>query len=165
MILIKQEIYKDNIDDLHLEFLEAINILKLKEYKTYEDLRRYIMQLIKNIVHAIREYKKDNNIKVIKQAKEYIKENYNTNITLDEIAYEVEMSKNYFSYLFKRETGIGMWDYLIRTRIEKAKELLQESNVRIYEVAYKVGYENSSYFNKMFKRYTGMTPREYKINK
>lgn len=102
---------------------------------------------------------------LIKESKDYIKQNYNKDIALEDICSHIGISKNYFCNLFKREVGEGIWDYLTRIRIEKAKELLMKTDLRCYEVSYEIGYENPSHFTKMFKKFTGLTPNEYREKK
>lgn len=165
LVRIKKEIYIDDFKSFMPRNLEQISIMKIKKHNTLNSLKVFLLDILMTIFEARKRYEQDNQIRVISRAKKYIVDNYKNNITLDEIAFEVDMSKNYFSYLFKRETGIGMWDYLTHVRIEKAKELLKESNSKIYEIAYEIGYENSSYFNRMFKKHTGVTPKEYQNKK
>ena len=98
----------------------------------------------------------------IKKAKEYILSHYSENINLDEICDYAAISKNYFCHLFKNETGISIWEYLTNFRIEKAKEFLIASDMKNYEVSFRIGYENPSYFSKIFKKITGKSPSEFR---
>lgn len=93
----------------------------------------------------------------------YLGENYDRNLSLEEICAELSVSKNYFSYLFKRETGWNLWAYLTEIRLDKSKELLRTTDYKSYEIAYMVGYDNPSYFSKLFKKCTGQTPNEYRV--
>ncbi len=98
----------------------------------------------------------------IKKAKEYISSHYSENIYLDDICDFAAISKNYFCHLFKNETGISIWEYLTNYRIEKAKEFLIASDMKNYEVSFKIGYENPSYFSKTFRKITGKSPSEFR---
>lgn len=98
----------------------------------------------------------------IMKAKEYIIENYNKDIDLSMVAKFVNQSENYFSYMFKKETGENFIDYLNNIRIKKAKELLLNHDYKVYEVADIVGYNSISYFIKIFKKTAGCSPNEYK---
>lgn len=91
---------------------------------------------------------------------QYIHENYNEDITLSDLADKVYISRNYLSYIFKNITGESFNSYLTRVRMEKAKELLMEHKMLVYEVAEKVGYQNVPYFSTLFKKYTGLKPTE-----
>ncbi|WP_062320468.1 response regulator [Halolactibacillus sp. JCM 19043] len=91
-----------------------------------------------------------------------IKTKYQENLNLETICDEIAVSKNYFSYLFKREVGMNLWQYLTEYRLKKAKRLLLESELKSYEIAFQVGYDNPSYFSMVFKKYEGMTPNQYR---
>ena len=92
----------------------------------------------------------------------YLNENYDRNLSLEEICDALGVSRNYFSFLFKKETGENVWSYLAKIRLNKAKQLLRTTNDKTYTIAYQVGYDNPSYFSKLFKKCTGMTPNEYR---
>ncbi|AZK45939.1 response regulator transcription factor [Paenibacillus lentus] len=91
---------------------------------------------------------------------EYIHEHYAEDITLAGLADKVYISRNYLSMIFKNITGETFNNYLTRVRIEKARELLMEKKVLVYEVAEMVGYKNVPYFSTVFKKITGMNPTE-----
>lgn len=98
----------------------------------------------------------------IQRAINYINANYHRDITLTEIANYVYLSPYHFSRIFKVKTGEKYIDYLSRVRIEKAKELLSQSEMKITDICVKVGYNSKTHFHKMFKLYTGVTPQEYR---
>lgn len=93
---------------------------------------------------------------------DYIREHYSEKITLEFAASYVFMSPAHFSKLFKRNTGKNFVDYLGEFRIEKAKRLLLESSLLIYQISEQTGYTSFNYFTKVFKKYTGVTPEEYR---
>lgn len=99
---------------------------------------------------------------VVSRAKKYIRERYQERITLDEAAHAVNASTRHFCKVFKEATGITFTDYLARTRVEKAKHLLQNPHLRVSEVAFETGFESISQFNRSFKRITGMSPTQFR---
>lgn len=99
---------------------------------------------------------------IIRQIKEIIDQRLQQDISLMDIANEVKYSYTHLSTLFKKETGQAFSDYLIKARIEKAKQLLKETNFKIYEVGSLCGYPNSKYFMSVFKETVGMTPSEFR---
>lgn len=101
---------------------------------------------------------------VVMQAVSFIETNYFKEITLDELSAEVGLSQSYLSTIFKKVTGKSFIEYLNDLRIEKAKQLFHTSNLKVFEVASKVGFNDPKYFSKQFKRITGITPNEYKVN-
>ena len=103
--------------------------------------------------------------KPVELSLQLIEGSYDRNISLDEICREAAVSRNYFCYLFKREVGVSVWNYLTQLRMERAKKLLEETDLRSYEIAFQVGYDNPSYFSRIFKKYEQMTPNEYRENR
>ena len=98
----------------------------------------------------------------IKQALKYINHNMNKNLSRTEVAKAVNVSEEYFSRLFRQETGDTFKDYIQMVKMEEAKKLLQETGFSVGIIASKVGYSNFSHFTQMFRSYTGMTPQEYR---
>ncbi|WP_127532943.1 response regulator [Paenibacillus kobensis] len=100
---------------------------------------------------------------VASQAKAYIDEHYRIKgLKLQDIAGAVHLSPNYLCYLFKKEMGMNMWDYVTQCRMEEGKRLLLTSDKRRYEIADEIGYETPEHFSKIFKRYYGISLTEYK---
>ncbi|QOR67195.1 response regulator [Cytobacillus suaedae] len=98
----------------------------------------------------------------MKKIGEYLKKNYQYEINLQEIADSFYLSREYISRRFKQEFNETITDYLTRIRMEKAKEMLKNQQLKIYEIAYQVGYQNEKYFSKVFKKFVGCTPNEYR---
>ena len=92
----------------------------------------------------------------------YIQRNYQKTITLDNIAQSAGVGRTYLCRLFKEELNTSVWDYVNRTRIEQAKFYIQTAqNITVYEIAARCGFEDSSYFARIFRKYEGISPREY----
>jgi YesN/AraC family two-component response regulator len=98
-------------------------------------------------------------IECIDAAKAYILIHYSEQITLTDIARRACLSEEYFSRLFKKETGKNFTEYLLEIRMQRAKQLLQSRDLNINEIADMVGIQNSSYFSSQFKRYYGVSPK------
>lgn len=100
---------------------------------------------------------------VILRAKKYIAENYaSQDICLASVADEVHLSPNHFSTIFSQECGITFIEYLTDVRVESAKKLLRESGLKGADIAYECGFSDPHYFSFIFKKKTGVSPREYK---
>lgn len=102
---------------------------------------------------------------IIRQAIQYIRNNYQTNLSLSDVADAVHMNSSYFCQLFKKETSVTFLNYLTNYRIECAKELLSSSNFRIAEIGSMVGISDSKYFSKVFRKVTGTTPAAWREKK
>ncbi|MGD6778581.1 response regulator transcription factor [Sutcliffiella horikoshii] len=98
----------------------------------------------------------------MEKIEEYLRANYQQDITLQEIADRFYLSREHISRKFKQEYHENITDYVTRIRMEKAKELLANPNLKIYEIAYHIGYQNEKYFSKVYKKFFGMTPNEYR---
>lgn len=99
---------------------------------------------------------------VIARAKQFIAEHQTEELSLDQVAKSVHTSKFYFCKLFKKSTGVNFTDYLSRVRTERAKNLLLNPNLRVSEIAYEVGFQSLTHFNRVFKRILGQSPTEYR---
>ena len=99
---------------------------------------------------------------VIVRAKQYIAEHQTEELSLDQVAKSVHTSKFYFCKMFKKVTGINFTDYLSRVRTERAKSLLLNPNLRVSEIAYEVGFQSLTHFNRVFKRILGESPTDYR---
>ncbi|MCR5846632.1 MAG: response regulator [Lachnospiraceae bacterium] len=101
---------------------------------------------------------------IINEAKLYMSKNYsNPNLMLQDVAKEVNMSKSRFSTVFSQHAGQTFTEYLIYLRINKAKELLRTTQLRSSQIAEETGYNDSHYFSYIFKKNTGLTPSEYRL--
>jgi YesN/AraC family two-component response regulator len=133
-------------------FLECIEVVEsgmidgLDQYAFYSDYLGKQMQ---------------HNNRLITKAKNFINEHIKEDIKLNELAEVLGLSQGYISTLFKKVTGQNFVDYVTMLKINYAKSLLKESNLKIYEVSDMLGYENAYYFSRVFKKITGITPSEY----
>jgi two-component system response regulator YesN len=93
---------------------------------------------------------------------QFIEKNVNLDLNRDEIAEQVYLNPAYLSRLFRKETGKSLTDYMSELRVEKAKRQLENSNIKISDIAVSVGYSNFSHFSQLFKKLTGMSPQEYR---
>lgn len=98
----------------------------------------------------------------VKLAKSYIAKNLNKNISRRSVAEQVHLNEEYFSRLFRQQTGLTFKDYVLVEKMNAAKKLLRDSKLSISIIASKVGYDNFSHFSKMFKKLTNQTPQEYR---
>ena len=98
----------------------------------------------------------------VENAKRIIDEQYSEDLNLRCVAMQVHLNANYFSELFKKETGMNFIDYLTRKRIAEAKKRLVRSNKSIYQIGAEVGYSEPVSFNRIFKKKCGVTPSQYR---
>jgi len=100
---------------------------------------------------------------VITRAKQYIRDHQEEELSLGQVAKAVNTSTFYFCKLFKKVTGLNFTDYVSRLRIEKARNLLLNPNLRVSEIAYEVGFQSLTHFNRVFKKIMGQSPTDYRL--
>ncbi|MCU9612584.1 response regulator [Caldibacillus lycopersici] len=139
---------------------EVDDFLLQQSSRSIEDLITYITYLVDVSIDymAFTNSKKS----VVKTICDYIDQNYQENITRVELAKIVYLSPDYIARIFKKEKGISLFNYIIKKRIDIAKELLVNTNLPIHLISDKVGYGNYSYFTKLFKQETNCTPLDYR---
>ncbi|SET00031.1 two-component system, response regulator YesN [Natronincola peptidivorans] len=136
--------------------------ITIEDCNSIDGLFNLILNYITSSLSVISENKPHNHLRQIREAKKYIEENYMKNITLEDLGVHIGFSPSYFSSLFKKETGTSFIEYLSKVRVEKAKDLLKESDLRIQDICLMVGYHDAKYFTKSFIKHTGLKPNEYR---
>jgi two-component system response regulator YesN len=99
---------------------------------------------------------------VIRKLNKYVHENLSRDLSLDTLANLVYMNPSYLSTLYKQFTGKNISDYITELRVAKAKDMLLQSSLKIHEIGEEVGFSNSGYFTRFFKKHVGVTPQEYR---
>lgn len=145
------------LDDLfdHEEIVKEIDSLLEPE-----QLQQWLTDKITQIFNSRQWKGSSKHRRIVDFMTNYIHEHYAEDLTLAELSDKVFISRNHLAIIFKGFTGETFNNYLTRVRIEKARELLLERNMLVYEVAERVGYKNIPYFSTLFKKITGMNPTE-----
>lgn len=153
--LMSMQLNNEGMFDLVTDYTQQIEACETLD----EAINRYkdYFKAVADVKTGMKSYSKEV-VKVLK----LVQENYGNEFSLKRIAEMVEMSPNYLCSLIKKELGIGLNEYLMRYRIEKAKYLLSNTNMKVYEIAIKVGYMDESYFSRSFKKITGVRPNDFK---
>lgn len=142
------------INNLYLKSLQSTH--------TIEDLCFKLQESVETFTDCIFNYIPSRNGELIKRAIQYISQNFSLPLTLDDVAHHVHLNPAYFSTLFKQSTGSSFKEYLNMVRIEESKRLLSNTNFSVIDIAVATGFEDQSYFSKVFKKYTGLTPKQYR---
>lgn len=148
------------IDICHFYFEELLS--ESAELNTAVQFIEWVKDKLKEVVMKIEDAYDEMDDDVVKRATNYIEKNFDQDLTLEEIAKEVHLNSSYLSHIFKEEMGCGFTDYLTETRLDKAQELLRNSNQNVTAIANQVGYKNANYFSQVFKKKNGLTPTEYR---
>ncbi len=146
----------DNILKINNQFLKSmqqINSLDDLCFKLQETVEVFTDSMFNNIPVK--------NQEVVRRAIGYISKNYAANMTLEDVANHVHLNPAYFSTVFKQSCGSSFKEYLNMVRIEESKRLLANTDYSVIDIAIASGFEDQSYFSKVFKKYTGLTPKQY----
>lgn len=135
----------------------------LKNIDSKGEARKYIHGYLFEILEALKGQRNNRPPDILDKAIQFIHENYNENLTLEEVAYEVGFSTYYFGKLFKKTFGVTFTDYLTGYRIARAKELLSDPLLTVKGITYQVGFMDPNYFTRVFRKAEGITPTEYRI--
>jgi len=136
------------------------NIRAIDEIKDLEELNFWLNGIIHRFISSTLDLADAKHSDAIHKVINYVRNNYHNKISLTEISDHVYLSKSYLSTTFKDEMGLSITDYTNKFRIEKSKALLAESEMTLIEIAFFCGFEDQSYFTKIFKKVTGAWHKE-----
>ena len=141
----------------------------LHNIERYADTRRYLDPVLKSgfmslliCLHKNQQQVKATSGDMIQKAVEYINQHITENISMDDICREIHISKYHFSRQFKKVTGFTVMDYVLKTRIVAAKNMLTDTTLPISEISSRCGFSSTSYFCRVFKEHTDLTPLQYR---
>jgi AraC-like DNA-binding protein/ligand-binding sensor protein len=137
-------------------------VIDPKQYDSMVKLLGIFAKHLGMVANQIVVHDQNNEPPMITRAKEFIKTHQTDDISLGDVAGSVNTSTFYFCKMFKKSTGLNFTDYLSRVRIEKAKNLLLNPNLRISEIAYEVGFQSLTHFNRVFRKLVGQSPTQYR---
>lgn len=130
--------------------------------ETFSEINKYTVEFITRYFKNAYEEEFIDNKSYVEQAINIVKKYYHEDISLHSVAEKININPSYLSRVFKQETGENFISYVTKLRIDKAKYLLETKKFKVYEVAEKVGYQNYTYFSKIFKKIAGLNPEEFK---
>jgi len=134
---------------------------KLDKFDTISNTRQWLYNILDKTLEFIRNTENKNYNKIISEIKKLIDENYSKISNVEQISDEIHISASYAKSLFRKHTGMTIYDYLLKCRMEEAMKLLTDPGRKVYEVAEIVGYKSKPYFSEAFKKYFGKTPKEF----
>lgn len=135
---------------------------KVEQMRNVEDLCLWLSDVTNAFMDSVFQYADARHADAIHRCTQYIETHYYEKISLEQMASMAFLSPTYLSRIFKQETGAAFNDYLNRVRIQKSKELLRHRDLRLADISGAVGFEDQSYFTKVFKRVVGVTPNRYR---
>ena len=147
---------------------EEETMKRLADYYSFPTMETWKAEFMEWLLslheHINSRFDTNKNQQKIKQAIDYIQQNYDKDLNMAVVSNHISMNYSLFSYLFKEYTGSNFVNYLKNIRMEEAKKLLAETDLRINEISTRIGYDNEKHFMKLFKASLGVSPSEYRKN-
>ncbi|MBN2658941.1 MAG: PocR ligand-binding domain-containing protein [Spirochaetales bacterium] len=147
----------EQIFGLNFNYLKEIN-----QFRSIEPLCNWLTKIMVRFVDFVFDLDKVKHADAIYKSIQYLQEHYADKVTLEEVASAIYLSPAYFSKIFKEEMKITFKNYLNTLRIERSKVLMENRDIQLIDIAGLVGYEDQSYFSKVFKKITGLSPGKYR---
>lgn len=157
-----------NIKESHGWIEEFIDItsfddINLTKYEDIDSIKKKMKEVLETIKLIIDRFIIDSNkTPLIKEICIYVLRNVEKDISITKISEVLFLTKNHIGDIFKQETGMTLGEYITMVKIERAKQLVIEGDLKNYEIAQNLGYRDVEYFGKLFKKNTGLTPMEYR---
>ncbi len=135
---------------------------QVQKFTDVEELSAWITDVMHRFIQHSFDFAQIKHSDVVFKAMEYIRQNYDRKLSLDDIAQHVYLSRSYLSSLFREETGQTLFSYINQVRVEKSKLFLMDPGVSLAETAALCGFEDQSYFTKVFRKITSLSPKQYR---
>ncbi|SDW98503.1 response regulator [Paenibacillus sp. CF384] len=162
-LVVGQLLMELNVQSPELESAESVLWEALFEQETIGEMRQLIESHLLSACDRIREKRTGKVANLAERVRAIIEHNYaDGNLTVEVIGKEVYLTPTYVSLLYKQETGQTINEYLTQVRVERAKAMLRDHRYKFYDICYAIGYTDPSYFTKLFKKSTGVTPSVYR---
>lgn len=152
---------KVNLKQLEETYFHT-RVLTPKQYESMISLLTIFGQHLSFVCHQILVQPQHAEPVAVTRARQFIHDHQSEDLSLTQVAQAVNTSTFYFCKLFKKATGLNFTEYLSQVRVEKAKNLLLNPNLRVSEIAYEIGFQSLTHFNRVFKRITGQSPTEHR---
>lgn len=133
----------------------------LYELTSVEQIMGWLRVFRNGLCHSFASHNKDYKNHIVVNVKKYINEHIEEKLTLNRVAEVFNISPNYLSVLFSKNNDVGFTDYINQRKVEAAKEMMKDSTLKIYEISDILGFESAFYFSRVFKKVTGVSPRDY----
>ncbi len=137
-------------------------INEIEKFDNLDDLSVWLCSIMHRFINYSFDFTQVKHSDIVYKVMEYVKRNYASKISLDDVSKHVYLSRSYLSSVFKEETGYSLFNYINRVRVEKSKLYLLDNTISLVDVAALCGFEDQSYFTKVFKKATGISPKKYR---
>ena len=137
-------------------------IKELEQFTSIEELSVWVTGIMHRFISYTFDFTQVKHSNVVYKVMDYVRAHYDEKISLDDIAQHVYLSRTYLSSIFKEETGQSLFSYINSVRVDKSKRFLLDNSIRLVDIAGLCGFEDQSYYTKVFKRMTGVSPKKFR---
>ncbi len=162
LVLLSRAAMEAGADEQMVFGLNYRYIREINRYNTVEGLTSWLARVIDRFAKMVFDLREIKHADAIYRAIRYVKKHFTRKVTLEEAADQAYLSPAYFSKIFKEEMGCGFATYLNTLRVERSKDFLRNRSIPLIDVAGMVGFEDQSYYTRVFKKLTGLTPGKYR---
>ncbi len=156
------QLFWDKIPEKQRKTVSVEKIVGIIQTNQFALFKILFLQRIKDLVAMLPDDEQHSYSPIVAKVILYLKTNYSQPLTLESIANTVHLNRSYLSTLFKKETDMNLFEYLQQYRLEMAKQLLLQKKLSVNQVCEQVGLPDAGYFSKLFKKYVGITPLDYR---
>ena len=162
VVVLSRAVIDAGADMREVMALNAKYLGDIDRFTTFEEMNVWVTGIVHKFIDYSFALPRLKHSSAVYKITEYINANYSKKISLDDIAKKVYLSRSYISTVFKDEIGMSLTDYIREVRIERSKQLLLDNTVRIVDIAGMCGFDDQSYFTKVFHTAVGVTPKQYR---
>ena len=160
--LLRKAVEETQVHPYHIDILSKRFAIKIEACTNSEQLSSLANEMLHKYCILVQNHSLAHYSSIIQKCITYIEFHYTENLTLDVITHELNLSKSYLSNLFKKEVGITITDFIHKTQLRHALQLLNATNLPIHDIALECGFDDINYFSRVFKKYQGQTPSNYR---
>lgn len=142
--------------------VKLLGNIDFENCKDWEEIKAAVVEVEEKLISAVVKFVGCNNGSIVKQACQYVLNHVDEELSVKTLSERLYISKSYLSDIFKQKYGVSLLEYITMVKMERAKMLLRDENLKNYEIAYKLGFHDNEYFSKVFKKYTGMSLTEFR---
>ncbi len=160
--LLRKAAEQGGVHPLYINDVSSMFAIKIEQTASVKSLQELMMDIFRGYCRLVRKHSMKNYSPIVRKVITLINSDLSANLTLHTLAESQNISSGYLSTVFKRDTGVTLTEYITRERMQRACRLLSTTNLQIQTVALHCGIMDVQYFSKLFKKYTGKTPKEYR---
>ncbi len=155
-------IQEQNLTDENFLGSESQLWERLNQFETLESTLLWLVSQLQEVIQYLSLPNRTKQSSLVSRIIDFLNNNYSLNIGLNDVSEELALTPNYLNSIFRNSLGVTITDYILSKRLDQARLLLKDQNLKVYEIGNSVGFKNTAYFCSVFKKSTGLTPKQYR---